>query len=212
MQFTIAAIISISALAAASPIVIRQDPQIPDTPYGVDPTKPFYLTASSADGTNSYTLQPFYIDYLGGILGLQAVLEGGTINATSPRANFTLTGNHYGTSLYAYDTAPCTSAESCDTSLIPWSNDSPAANSPLAFHMGVDEPSFGGLAFYGVYTGGDFEAGERNYLVGAQDSDLTKAFSVCDSETTKGIQLIAYHGTNSSCVAVTIEAVQTPGN
>ena len=211
MQFTIAAILSVATLAAAAPTNISQEPQIPDTVYGVDPSKPFYMTAYTADGASSYTLQPFYVDYLQGVLGLQAVLVGGATNASSPQANFTLTGNHYGTQLYAYETGPCTSAAYCDPSLLLWSNDEPAANSLLTFHLGVDEPSFGGLAFYGAYHGGDFEAGESNYLVGASDTDLTKAFTVCNWATNPEIQTIAYHGTNSSCVPVTVEAIQAPG-
>jgi hypothetical protein len=211
MHFAIAAAaVSVAALVSATPIKTRQV-QLPDTVYGVDPSKPFYLSAYNADQTSSYILQPFYVDYTTGVLGLQAVLEGGPLNASSPRANFTLTGNHYGTQLYAYETGPCTSAASCDETPLQWSNDEPEADSLLTFHLGIDEPTFGGLNFYGAYRGGDFEAGESNYLVGQSDADLTKAFSVCDWDVNTELQVLAYHGTNTSCVAVTVNAYQAPG-
>lgn len=212
MKFTLATFMSASALlVTAAPTKPRQEPQLPDTVYGVDPTQSFYLTAYTAGGPSAYTLQPFFYNFLAGIIGLQAVLINefsNSTNASSPQANFTLTGDHYGTQLYTYETIPCTSAASCATGLAQWSNNEPVANSPLTFRLGVEEPSFGGLAFYGQYTGGDFEAGETNYLVGADDTDFTKAFTVCNYGPDPSIQLIAYHGTNSSCVPVTVTAVQ----
>jgi len=89
-----------------------------------------------------------------------------------------------------------------------WSNDEPKVNSLLSFHVGVEEPTFGGLRFLGVYTGGDFEAGESNYLIGAEDTDWTRSWTVCGLDTNEAIQLITYQGTNGSCVPVTIRAVQ----
>jgi hypothetical protein len=210
MHFTAAAILSVAALTAATPIQVRQV-QLPDTVYGVDPSKPFYLGATSADQTASYTLQTFYADYPAGLLGIQAVLEGGPINATSPRANFTLVGNHYGTQLYAYAVGACTSPHGCPEDVLEWSNNEPQANSLLTFHVGVDEPSFGGLAFYGAYHGTDWEAGETDYLIGAGDTDFTKAFSVCDWPDNAEVKVLAYHGTNASCVGVTVNAFQVPG-
>lgn len=210
MHFTTAAVLSVAALAAATPIQVRQV-QLPDTVYGVDPTKPFYLTAGTNDGTASYTLQTFYADYPAGVLGIQAVLEGGPIDVTLPRANFTLTGNHYGTQLYAYAKGACTSPHGCPEDILQWSNDEPQADSPLTFHLGVDAPSFGGLAFYGAYHGTDWEAGESDYLVGAADTDLTKAFTVCDWPDNADFKVLAYHGTNSSCLPVTVRAFQVPG-
>lgn len=211
MISTLATIISISALVTAAPTTTRQEPQIPDTVYGVDPSKPFYLSAYTTDGTSSYTLQPFFSNYLEGILGLQAILEGGTTDISSPQANFTLAGNHYGTQLYAYSQGPCTSAASCDSSLLQWSNDEPSSNSLLTFHQGVDEPTFGGLALFGKYAGGDFEAAEEDYLIGEDDTDFTKAFAVCDWVVNPEIQVVVYHGTNSSCVPVIVTASQVPG-
>lgn len=74
----------------------------------------------------------------------------------------------------------------------------------------MDEPSFGGLAFYGAYKGGDFEAEQLNYLVGAYDTDFTKAFAVCDWDLNAAVKVVAYHGSNSSCVPVIVEATQVP--
>lgn len=129
-------------------------------------------------------------------------------NATSPQANFTLTGSHYGTQLYAYAAGPCTSAAYCDDTPLQWSNTRPAVNGILTFHIGTDTPSFGGLNFIGAYHGGDFEAGETNYLLGAADTDWTKAFTVCDWANYPTLKTITYHGTDSSCVPVTVRAVQ----
>ncbi|KAI0143797.1 hypothetical protein GGR57DRAFT_339926 [Xylariaceae sp. FL1272] len=199
--------LALAAVASTTPIARRQAQQ-PDTVYGVDPAKSFYLSAY--DGSEGYyTLQPFYVSGIA-TLGLQTVLEGGSTNASSPRANFTLSGSHYGTQLYTYKPGICTSAASCPTDPpnLVWSNDSPVDNQYLTFHQGVDQPNFGGLAFYGAYHGGDFEAGESNYLVGAGDSDLTAAFSVCDLTTNTDIRILSYHGTNSSCVPVTVTAYQ----
>lgn len=215
MKFAVATVISASALlVAAAPSIKRQGPQLPDTVYGVDPAKPFYLTAYTAGDASAYTLQPSILDITAGLVGLEAVLEDdspSSTNVSSPRANFTLTGNHYGTQLYAHEIVPCTSSAFCPQGLAQWSNDKPVENSVLKFHLGVDEPSFGGLAFYGQYTGGDFEAGETDYLVGADDTDFTKAFTVCDFGDDASTQVIVYHGTNSSCVPVTVTAVQVEG-
>ncbi|CAJ2509384.1 Uu.00g144100.m01.CDS01 [Anthostomella pinea] len=207
MIFTTTIILSLAALAAASPITPRQEPQQPATVYGVDPSKPFYLYAYTTDYTSSYILQPFYTSV--SQLGLQAVPEGGNATA-SPQANYTLSGSHYGTQLYAYRPGICTSMASCPTDppALQWSNDEPVDGAPLTFHIGVDEPNFGGLGFYGAYHGGDFEAGTDNYLVGGGDTDLAGAFSVCDLAANSAVKLLTYHGANSSCVAVTVNAYQ----
>ncbi|KAK8126563.1 uncharacterized protein PG998_002322 [Apiospora kogelbergensis] len=176
---------ALAGLASASPIGVRQSkgPHIPKTVYGVDPSKPFYLTADPVDGGKQLYLVPTFLDFT--TLGLSAVEP--EYAGPGPRANYTLVGNHYGTQLYAYSPLLCTSPTGCPGSqTMQWSNASPqsAEASPppaaLTFQQGVQTPSFGGLAFYGEYTGGDFAAGETNYLVGASDSDFTKAWALCD--------------------------------
>ncbi|KAI1333880.1 hypothetical protein F5Y15DRAFT_403751 [Xylariaceae sp. FL0016] len=206
MKSIIAITLALATLGSTSPITPRQAEE-PDTVYGVDPAKPFYLTAHTNDGSSSYTLQPFVGEPSS--LKLQGVLDD-VVNASTPRANFTLSGSHYGTQLYAYAAGICTSAASCpsDPPPLTWSNDEPVDNEYLTFHSGVDEPNFGGLAFYGAYHGGDPEAGEDNYLVGSGDLDLTGAFSVCDLTTNADTKILTYHGTDSSCIAVTVKAIQ----
>ncbi|KAK8087852.1 hypothetical protein PG997_002813 [Apiospora hydei] len=183
---------ALAGLASASPIGARQSkgPHMPKTVYGVDPTKPFYLTADTVGGEGAgagkeYYLLPTFLDMQTSLMGLSATEPE---YAPTPRANYTLTGNHYGTQLYAYASLPCTSPTGCPGSTrLQWSNVSPqsaepatAAPAAMTFQQGVQQPSFGGLAFYGEYTGGDFAAGETNYLVGAGDSDFTKAWALCD--------------------------------
>lgn len=212
---------ALAGLATASPIGARQakGPHMPKTVYGVDPTKPFYLTADTVGGgeAKEYYLLPTYLDMATSLLGLSAVEPD---YAPTPRANYTLIGNHYGTQLYAYATLPCTSPTGCPgSSMLQWSNTSPAsaeASPPakaLTFQQGVQQPSFGGLAFYGEYTGGDFAAGETNYLVGAGDSDFTKAWALCDY--TEGnparYDVLTYHGAGPfdvACKPVTVRANQ----
>lgn len=78
MQLIIAATLAVATMAFAAPTNVgRQGPAIPETVYGVDPKSPFYMSAIAADEETTYTLQPFYVDYVGGVLGLQAVVDGG---------------------------------------------------------------------------------------------------------------------------------------
>ncbi|KAK8083841.1 hypothetical protein PG996_002622 [Apiospora saccharicola] len=211
---------ALAGLSAASPIGARQTkgPHMPKTVYGVDPTKPFYLTADTlGDNAKEYYLLPTYLDMTTSLLGLSAVEPE---YAPTPRANYTLIGNHYGTQLYAYATLPCTSPTGCPgSSMLQWSNASPASGEPspaakaLTFQQGVQQPSFGGLAFYGEYTGGDFEAGETNYLVGAGDSDFTKAWALCDypEGNPARYDVLTYHGAgefDAACKPVTVRASQ----
>ncbi|KAH9906405.1 hypothetical protein F4778DRAFT_778799 [Xylariomycetidae sp. FL2044] len=215
MRAAIPTLLSAATLATSSPILMTErQTQLPDTVYGVDPAKPFYLSATTADSSTTYVLQPYYYSVFPNLIGLQALdpSDATGTQPADPRANFTLTGNHYGTQLYGYKPAVCTSAGFCpsDPPSLQWSNDEPEDNRALTFHQGVDAPSFGGLAFYGAYRGGDFEAGEANFLVGAADTDLAAAFTVCDGVDNPSISVLAYHGTNSSCVPVTVRAVQVP--
>lgn len=207
-----AALVGLTAgLASAAPLAellrTRQVVQFPETVYGVDPRLPFYLWAVPA-GAAPQALQPFYYDFAAGELGLQAA--GGAVAPAEPRANFTLTANHYGTQLYAYAPAPCGSSAFCDAARLLWSNDSPAPGRALTFHPGRDAPNFGGLAFYGAYRGGDFAAGEANFLVGAADTQLDGAFALCPWAPNPLVRVLTYRGAgrNASCVPVTVSATQ----
>ncbi|KAK7989911.1 hypothetical protein PG989_010226 [Apiospora arundinis] len=214
---------ALAGLAAASPIGTRQTkgPHMPKTVYGVDPTKPFYLTADGVGGESAgkeYYLIPTFLDFT--TLGLSAVEP--AYAPPGPRANYTLVGNHYGTQLYAYSPLLCTSPTGCPGSFVmQWSNASPQtadanpAPKALTFNQGVQTPSFGGLAFYGEYTGGDFAAGETNYLVGAGDSDFTKAWALCDypQGNPPRQNVLTYHGAagfDAACKPVTVRANQVP--
>ncbi|KAI0481346.1 hypothetical protein GGR56DRAFT_672364 [Xylariaceae sp. FL0804] len=213
MKSAAIAALSLLSLASASPVRRPRQLEAPDTVYGVDPSQPFTLTATTADTDEGFTLQPIYGDTFGGTVVLQAVTTGSNATA-SPAANFTLSASHYGTQLYAWYPGLCTSAAYCPPSPVPnqrWSNDEPVANRPLTFHPGLDEPNFGGLALYGAYRGGDPEAGETNYLVGEGDSDFTAAFALCDWTVNPEIKVLGYHGTNASCEAVTVNAYQVAG-
>lgn len=212
---------ALAGLAATSPIGARQakGPHIPKTVYGVDPAQPFYLTADTvgAAAAEEYYLIPTYLDMATGELGLAAVEPA---YAPAPRANYTLVGNHYGTQLYAYAALPCTSPTGCPGSaVLQWSNASPASAEAapparaLTFRQGVQHPSFGGLAFYGEYTGGDFAAGETNYLVGAGDSDFARAWALCDypQGNPPRHDVLTYHGAAgfaADCKPVTVRANQ----
>lgn len=215
-----AALVALTAsLASAVPLAellrTRQVVQFPETVYGVDPRLPFNLWAVVAGGASS-ALQPFYYDFAAGVLGLQAV--GGVVAPATPPANFTLVANHYGTQLYAYAAAPCGSSAFCDATRLLWSNDSPVAGRALTFHPGRDAPNFGGLAFYGAYHGGDFAAGESNFLVGAADTQLDGAFALCPWAPNPVVRVLTYRGSgggrggNSTCVPVTVSATQVRNN
>ncbi|KAK7941349.1 uncharacterized protein PG986_013736 [Apiospora aurea] len=197
---------ALAGLASASPIGARQGkgPHMPKTVYGVDPTKPFYLTADivGAEGAGAgkeYYLLPTFLDMQTSLMGLSATEPE---YAPTPRANYTLTGNHYGTQLGAM--CPPQSAEP-----------ETAAPAAMTFQQGVQQPSFGGLAFYGEYTGGDFAAGETNYLVGAGDSDFTKAWALCDypQGNPPRYDVLTYHGAaafDAACKPVVVRANQVP--
>lgn len=197
MHSAAVALLGLTALTAATPINTLQARQSTyDGGYSVDPTLPFYLYGYAADAT--YTLQPFFND--AGALGLQAVVEFSD-DVSDPQANFTLSANRYGSQLYAYFAEAGTEAP-----LVQWSNVPPTDNEPFTFKVGITYPTYGGIAFYAHYQGVDFVRGYDNYLIGYAETDLTKSFNVCDDSA--GNKVLVYHGTDSSCVAVSVHAAQ----
>lgn len=187
-----------SAIAAAKPIHRRAGSEVAG--YGIDPSVKFQLNAVAADNSKSWKLVSYFSDYLAGELQLKAVSD------DEPVGNFTLESDHYGTRLYAYEPAPCTSNEYCNTTAIPYGNVAPTAGEPLTFGYNVSQPNFGGLAFYGRYSSGDPELGARDLLTGANDASLT-TFSLCESNK---FQVLSYQGatTPEACTSVYVSAVQ----
>lgn len=204
MYSAIVSLLGVAALGAASPLNnlnTRQTVVSPATVYGVDPSQMFHLYAGpDATSSATYVLLPMVINNNQSRVGLSAVEPS---NVGSFAANYTLVGNHYGTQLYAHSTGRTPDIK------LDYSNEPPQENTPLSFHLGVDTPNVGGLAFYGKYVSSDFAAGQSNFLLGDDDTDFTKAFSVCVNPENTQTKLLVYHGTDSSCEPVVVRAQQT---
>jgi hypothetical protein len=197
MQYSAAACLflalSVSALPTLPTIEQRQT-QGSVYPYGIDPTKPFTLTAISADGATGYNFKSYFTAKNPDTVAL------GAISDEKPGSNFTIVANHYGTQLSVYQ------KPSGGASAVAFGNYAPVENTLLTFHEGINTPNFGGLAFYGQYLGGDFEAGIKDILSVGGAQTLTP-YKVCNKPAGQGAgKALFYGGTDASCVSVIVYA------
>ncbi|KAI9686441.1 MAG: hypothetical protein M1820_010637 [Bogoriella megaspora] len=184
--------------AALTSLVRRQ--QQPAFPYGIDPSKPFVLRALTTDGETSYNLGSYYTDKTSNTVGLYAAPEDLSGASNPPGSNFTLVANHYGTQLSVYQAPPTGGAA------VAYGNYPPTKGQLLTFHQGINEPNFGGLAFYGQYLGGDFEAGFTDILGVGLELSL-QPYTVCNKPRGQGNgKALFVEGTDKSCQRVTVYA------
>ena len=200
MQLTVLTTLFVPFLVSAAPAYL-QSRQIttPPYPYGIDPSKPFTLSAITADGETGYTLAAYSSNQTSNTVALQALVQPAS-GAQPIGSNFTLVANHYGTQLSVYQVPPSGGAA------VAYGNYPPTSGQLLTFHQGINEPNFGGLAFYGQYLGGDPEAG-TNDILGVGEETTLQPYTVCNIPAGQGSgKAVFVEGTAEDCQRVTIYA------